>query len=64
MHTDGQGNKIAEKKISKQIQSVNIRRHRSGISNNNRNLAFCNECGFRIRSRDHAKGSHHRMAVR
>jgi len=65
MNTDKQGNKIAEKKVSKIVKSANIRSKRlNAISGGlNTNRKFCSVCGYRIRGANHVKGEHHIRCV-
>ena len=54
--------KEAQKRISKKVHSANIRQKRI-MMGSKINPAFCNECGFRIRSENHLEGAHHNNCV-
>ena len=61
MNTDSKGSKVAEKEVSKKVQSKNVREKRISLlrTAEKPNKKFCLDCGFRIRSKDHDAGTHH-----
>jgi len=54
--------KEADSKISKTAHSANIREKRI-MQGQDINPAFCNECGFRVRGKNHLEGAHHNGRV-
>ena len=50
--------KEANSKVSKKAHSANIREKRI-MMGQDINPAFCNICGFRVRSENHLEGAHH-----
>ena len=56
------GDKIAQTKINKKIQSLNIRekrRHFVPMVGHERPSNICLGCGFHIRGKNHLEGAHH-----
>jgi len=58
-NVDEHGNKIAAKKEKKSVLSQR-KRERRIMQGQNINPAFCNECGFRIRGKNHLNEKHHK----
>ena len=58
MITDDRGNKLPQPRIKKTVQSRNVRLRRATVEHE-RNPAFCKECGYRVRSKNHVGGEHH-----
>ena len=59
---DEHGSKIAQIVQGKKIQSKAFRILRTQ-QGEKINPAFCNECGFRVRSEGHLEGGHHNGTV-
>lgn len=59
MITDDKGNKLPESRIKKKDWSRVLRERRMN-QDYERNLAFCNECGYRKRGGNHMEGQHHK----
>ena len=57
------GDKAAQTKISKIAHSANVRTKRIHDFSDTMNSAFCNECGFRVRGKNHLEGAHHNGRV-
>ena len=58
--TDEQGNKITQPKVRKQIKGIRLREiaaNKAKTSGGKR----CPKCGYRIRSVNHSRGTHHRI---
>ena len=57
------GDKVAQTKISKMVHSANVREKRI-MQGQDINPAFCDICGFRVRSEGHLEGAHHNDTVK
>ena len=63
LNTDEYGNKLPQVRISKKVFSYNMRERRimaKTASQFEPNPKHCNICGFRIRSKNHKLGKHHK----
>ena len=62
--TDEHGSKLPQARISKKVFACNMRERRmmSVVMQGGMNPAFCNMCGFRVRSLNHESGRHHQSA--
>lgn len=58
--TDDRGNKLSQSQVSKKEQSRR-KRERRITKGQYMNPAFCNICGYRIRSLNHESGTHHQQ---
>lgn len=56
--TDKQGNKLPQVRVKKKVFAKNVRERRI-MKGQDLNPAYCNLCGFRVRSVNHTKGKHH-----
>ena len=56
------GSKQAQVKMSKPATSRAFRNLRV-MQGQDINPAFCNECGFRVRSENHLEGEHHKGTI-
>ena len=62
-NTDEHGNKIPQTRIKKKDFSYMLRERRmQSVVDGRLNPAFCNMCGFRVRSLNHKSGRHHQTA--
>lgn len=62
--TDEHGSKLPQSQIKKKDFSRMLRERRmqSVVMQGGMNPAFCNMCGYRVRSLNHESGSHHQQA--
>ena len=62
-NTDEHGNKLPQPRIRKRDAS-RMKRERRIMQGKKINPAFCDKCGFRVRSVNHMDGAHHRFPGR
>ena len=62
--TDKEGNKLPQDRINKKVFARNVRERRmmSTVMQGGMNPAYCDMCGFRVRSMNHESGEHHQRA--
>lgn len=62
--TDEDGNKLPQTRTNKKVFSRNVRERRiqSVVMQGGMNPAFCDMCGFRVRTINHESGQHHQSA--
>jgi len=63
-NTDEHGNKLPQPRIKKKdfSQMLRERRMASVVMQGGMNPAFCDMCGYRVRSLNHKSGRHHQSA--
>ena len=63
-NTDERGNKLPQSRIRKKdfSQMLRERRMQSVVMQGGMNPAFCDMCGFRVRTVNHENGRHHQTA--